>query len=44
MPEKFDLDKMLEEIKEDEEAKDKKSRQVSQDEIKRILVNREKKK
>lgn len=44
MPEKFDLDKMLEEIKEDEESKDKKSRQVSQDEIKRILVNREKKK
>jgi len=44
MPEKFDLDKMLKEIKEDEESKDKKSRQVSQDEIKRILVNREKKK
>ncbi len=42
MPEKYDLEKMLREIKEDEEAAGKASRRVSQDEIARMLRERRK--
>lgn len=44
MPEKFDLNKMLEEIKADEKAETKKEKQVSQEEIRRLLLKRKEKK
>jgi len=42
MREKFDLEKMLREIKEDEEAAEKPNRKVSQDEIAKMLKQRRK--
>jgi len=41
MPEKYDLTKMLEEIEADKEAAGKKGGRISQDEIKRMLQQRQ---
>ncbi len=42
MPEKYDLEKMLREIKEDEEVAGKASRRMSQEEIGKMLRERRK--
>ena len=42
MPEKYDLTKMLEEIEADKEAAGKKGGRISQDEIKKMIQQRQK--
>lgn len=43
MPEKYDLNKMLEEIKEDERIEGSKKEKISQDKIKKMMMKRLKK-
>jgi hypothetical protein len=43
MPEKYDLNRMLKEVKEDEEVVDAPEKKLSQEEIQRMLRERRKK-